>query len=323
MKKLKLEYGDSVFSLPRENLMTALSQASEQHLKVLLVIASDDSLRMDYSAMCASVCKKLDCTQTALERSLKFWSETGVVRIMETADITNPTVTAKPVVTQQSPTLPSYSEGAAADIMQKNPELSGVIEMCQQIIGKIFTPAEVEIVVGLYDHLRLDAEYIVTLVAYCNGNGKKSLRYIEKTALNLYDEGIDSTEALKDYIRRRETRDDDMSKIRTIIGAGARQFTSKEKKAFDCWLDEWKFDIDVITRAYEVTIDNINEVSVPYMNRVLENWHKSGLTTIKAVEESLAAYKKNKAEAENSHSGFATDEFFEAALKRSEKYYAD
>jgi DNA replication protein DnaD len=33
------------------------------------------------------------------------------------------------------------------------------------------------------------------------------------------------------------------------------------------------------------------------MNKVLENWHKSGLTTIEAVEASLESYKKSKAEA--------------------------
>ncbi|MBQ4043297.1 MAG: DnaD domain protein [Clostridia bacterium] len=326
MKKLKIEYGSSVFSLPRENLMTALSQANEFNLKVLLLCASDDAMRLDYDACCASLCKRLDCTPTALEKAMKFWRDAGVMSSVEASGIAAAPApvqaAAEPAAKPRaSPTLPSYSEGAAADVIEKSPELADIIGMCQQLAGKLFTPAETAIIVGMFDHLRLDGEYIVTLFAYCKDNGKTSLRYIEKTALSLYDEGVDNTEALKAYIKRRECRDDSLSKIRTLIGAGARQFTSKEKKAFECWLDEWNFDIDVITRAYEVTVDKIQEPSVPYMNRVLENWHKAGLNTLEAVEASLETYKKSKAEAASQNSGFETDEFFEAALRRSDKYY--
>ncbi len=326
MKKLKIEYGGSVLSLPRENLITALSQANEFHLKVLILAASDDMLRLDYEACGAELCRRLDCTPSALSKAMKFWSDAGVMQIVEAGTLTAPASAesgSSPRATKllPSPTLPDYSEGQAADVIEKSPELSGIIEMCQQLVGKLFTPAETAIVVGMFDHLRLDGEYIVTLVAYCKDNGKTSLRYIEKTALSLYDEGVDSTEKLEAYIKRKERREDDLSKIRTLIGAGARQFTSKEKKTFECWLDEWQFDMDVITRAFEVTVDKINEPSLPYMNRVLENWQKSGLNTIEAVESSLEMYKKNKAEAASKNSGFETDEFFEAALKRSDKYY--
>ncbi|MBE6612251.1 MAG: DnaD domain protein [Ruminococcaceae bacterium] len=324
MKKLRIEYGSSVFSLPRESLMAAVTEAGEFQLRVLLLAASDDALRSDLDKCCAEICAKLDCTQTALERALKYWSEHGVMSVVETVtvdEIVTTSVVEKPVAKPfPAPTLPSYGEGAAADIIEKNPELPGIIEVCIQLLGKLLTPAENAIIVGLYDHLRLDGEYIVTLVSHCKNMGKTSLRYIEKTALSLYDEGVDNVEALKAYIKRREMRDDNLSKIRTMIGAGAREFTAKEKKAFEAWLDDWRFDIEVIRCAYEVTVDKIGEPSVAYMNKVLENWHKSGITTPEAVAESLEAYKKNKAESAQKESGFETDEFFEAALKRSDKY---
>ena len=56
-----------------------------------------------------------------------------------------------------------------------------------------------------------------------------------------------------------------------------------------------------------------------YANAVMENWYKSGLTTLEAVDESLDARKaeKKSADAKNPVSSFDTDDFFEAALKRS------
>ena len=47
VKKLKIEYGDSVFSLPREKVMLTLPSADGFQLKVLLLAAADDSLRAD------------------------------------------------------------------------------------------------------------------------------------------------------------------------------------------------------------------------------------------------------------------------------------
>ena len=317
MKKLKIEYGDSVFALPREALTATLSSANGFDLKVLLLVASDDTLRRDYDAAIPELCKQLDCTKSALGRSLDFWCKAGVLSMPETDGEAKVTEPAKKQL--QSESLPDYTESQAADIIEKNAELSGIIDMCQQIVEKMFTPAEAQIVVGLYDHLGLDGEYIAMLFAYCKDNGKRSLRYIEKTALGLYDEGIDTAAALTEHIKRKDQLDTNIGKLRTTLGIADRALTPREKKAFETWLDEWKLDVDVIGRAYEVTIDRIGAYKLAYMSRVVENWHKEGLTTLEAVNASIEVYKKSKTEAQKNQSGFETDEYFEAALARSQK----
>ncbi len=322
MKKLRIQYGDGVLSLPREGILNSLPDANEFNLKVLLLVASADILHTDYDAVAKEVCGQLDCTASAFVRSLAFWQEMGVISITE-GEGEEKTKSRKKKEYLQASELPAYTEGDAADIIEKNADLSGIIDICQKIVGKLFTPSEAQIVVGLYDHLRLDGEYIATLFAYCKDNGKKSLRYIEKTALGLYDEGIDTTQALNKHIKRLERHDELLSQIKSLIGAASRQLTSREKKLTEQWISTWRFDIDVITRAYEVTVDNIGDVKLPYMNRVLENWYNSGLTTLEAVEESLEVYKKNKAEAERDSSGFETNEYFEAALARAQRYLTE
>ena len=320
MKKLKIEYGDSVFALPREKLNIVLASASEFNLKVLILAASDDALRADYDNACTELCRRLDCTKSALSRAFEFWRQAGVMSAVDCDETAQAAVQESGKKHLQSESLPEYTEGETADIIEKNTELSGIIDMCQQIVEKMFTPAEVQIIVGLYDHLGLDGEYIGLLFAHCNKSGKRSLRYIEKTALSLYDEGIDTASTLEDYIKRRERLDENLGRLRSLIGAGSRQLTSREKKLFECWLNEWKLDTDVITRAYEVTVDRLGEYKLAYMNRVLENWHKDGLLTIDAVEASIEEYQKNKSESQKNKSGFETDEYFEAALARSQKY---
>lgn len=319
-KKLKIEYGDSVFALPRESVMSSLGAARAFELKVLLVLCADDALRADFTAAREYICKNLDCTESAFEKAIAFWTDRGVIVCVE-ADNAVMTQSEKPKKTLQGVSVPSYTESQAADVIDRHAELRATIDACQQITEKIFTPADVQTIVGIYDYLGLsDTGYIETLCNYCKSLGKTSARYIERVAVSMADEGIDTTDALNEYIARRERLENNTAKIRSLIGASDRALTSKEKKLFECWLTEWNFDVDVITKAYEVTVDKLGSVKLTYMNKVLENWHRDGLDTLEAVEASLEKYSQSKADAAKNGSGFETDEYFEAALARSQKY---
>lgn len=322
VKKLKIEYGNSVFALPGEKLLSLLPTADGFELKVLLILASDSALRDDYNAACECVCEQLDCTKSRFGKAVDFWVKAGVIATAETEAV-KATQEAKPEKKKAlaSSTLPTYTEGQTAEVIEKNIGLAAVIDACQQISGKVFTPADAQTIVGIYDYLGLnDTGYIETLYAYCASMDKTTPRYVEKVAISMADEGINTTEALDKYIKKKEKIDEDLSKLRTLIGAASRALTSKEKKFFTCWLEEWSMPYDVIERAYEITVDKCGGVKLPYMNKILENWHSEGLHTLEDVDKSLETYKNEKNIAAQSGSGIQTNEFFEAALERSRRY---
>ena len=107
-------------------------------------------------------------------------------------------------------------------------------------------------------------------------------------------------------------------KVEAMFGMTGRALTAREKKFLTAWTETMGFDADVIRLAYEITVDNTGEPALPYANTILESWHKLGLKTadeVSAEIEKGRAAKKN-AKAANAKS-FDTDEFFEAALKRT------
>lgn len=331
--KFRIEWGDSILSLPK-NVLSILPAAGGFELKVLLSIAAEDQLRNDPDELKAELCKRLDCTENAYNKALAFLTKNGMLTLADAPsqparDSANPAPEQnpeqpekkeikEPKKTLQSSTLPHYSESECADIIARSAELPNIIDMCQQLLGKIFTTADVEVIVGLCDHLNLSPDYIGCLVKYCADNGKKSLRYIEKTALSLFDDGICTGEALNDYLKRKEKLADSTAQIKKLIGATNRDLTTREKNLISCWIEDWKFDIDIITKSWEVTIDRINEPKISYMNKVLENWKNDGLNTLADVEAYCAAYKKKKEAVNTGQSpGFQTDEIMEAIIKRS------
>ena len=125
----------------------------------------------------------------------------------------------------------------------------------------------------------------------------------------------------------KEAAADMASYVRKLFGLGRRALIQSEKDMIDRWTNEYKMSKDMLKKAYEITVEKTGEAGFPYMNAVIENWHKAGYSTVDEVIAAEEAYRRDKeAKAAQSHkpSSFDTDEFFEAALKRSyeemEKY---
>ena len=229
---------------------------------------------------------------------------------------------------------PQYSgEELAALTDAHGGELRKLIDTCQGIVGRIFTQAEAGKVVGLYEYLGLDIEHILSLFTYCVHRGKRAVGYVEKTAYNLYDEGIDSAAKLEEYIKKKEEKEREEAHLRSLFGLGSRALTAKERQAFTQWLHEWKLPEEVLVRAYEQTVENTGKYSLAYMSRVLESWYMAGLCSIEKLDEYErkrmtkvgGASKTGAARSAHGASGasqsgadsFDTDRFVELALARS------
>jgi DnaD/phage-associated family protein len=112
--------------------------------------------------------------------------------------------------------------------------------------------------------------------------------------------------------------------LRRMFGMGERALTPTEKKKFSAWLYDYRYGMDVITRAFEVTVDAKGSPNLKYMDAVLSNWNRDGLRTISDVEAAEAKFQAEKTAkasgnkiAEGREGSFNTDDFFAAAVRRS------
>ncbi|MBO4219839.1 MAG: DnaD domain protein, partial [Clostridia bacterium] len=196
-------------------------------------------------------------------------------------------------------------------VFKEHAELALLLDACQNTVGKVFNSVEANTVLVMRDYLCLEPEYILALMAYCKEKGKTSLKYMERMAYTLTDKGIDSFAALEDHLRRKDKYDSSEEFLRRMFGIGDRALTAKEHSAFTRWSIDWELDTELIRKAYETTVNAIGKPSVPYADKILEKWHSAGYEKPGDVPEP---------ESQQSRSGegsFGTDEFFEAALKRS------
>ena len=310
--------------VPQAPVMERLSDAGGTRLKVLLYILAKPDFDPEEAA------ETLNITVKSFNHSIDYWQKAGAISLEEgSVKEAKKTTQAKtqvkaaenvtverPRAVARASQLPRYTSDEVAAYVEEN-NIGDLLAMCQQYMGKMFNIAETETVVGLLDYLKLEPEYVLLLFAHCEKMNKKSLRYVEKLAIGLFDDRILGYEELDSHLAAIEAASQMDKPLRKLFGIGRRALLQKEKTAFENWVGRWNMPLEVIERAYQVTVENTGNASVAYCNAVLERWNAQGLRTVEDVERAMEEYRHDKAGARDKKGSFETDDFFEAALRRS------
>lgn len=330
----KWNYGQGVLVLPASTLEAS---SDPTQLRVLLWLASDASL----AEKPLQLAKLADCTAAEAKNALQFWCEAGVLSLAEASVAKSATRTKSATATQESapavtpakkPRLeqtPQYTTAELADMMEEREALRRLIDAASGVLGKVIQKvSDVRILAAFVDYYGFEEEYVLLLLKYCKEKrGKATLGWIEKFALGLRDDyGIETAEALEKWIRNDERVHSLEGKVRHMFGIKDRELVSGEKRFLVAWA-EYGYNEDIVRLAYEITVQSIQEPSMAYANSILERWHAEGLKTATEISKRIeleraerAAKASAKASAKTKQTlgnSFDTDDFFEAALKRS------
>lgn len=303
-------FGESVINLPGAAL-NYIQKASASELRVLIAAAGGKYASFDELAADAGV------TAGEAETALSFWRGAGLLESGESEKAGNTAaLPSGKAVKPEEPSSSAYTGKDVERIFAENARLRETVEMAQTLLGKgSFTPSETKIIVYLSDYMRLDNEFILLLISYCVKIGKASLRYIEKTAIGLYDKNIDNVAALEAYIKREDEKRTLEYKIRALFGIGERALIKSESDCLENWV-KLAIPFELIEYGYEKMMKSpkVTRPSFSYENKMLMQWHEAGLKTPADVEE----YEKKgkKAPAAKSGAGFDLDEFFNLAASR-------
>lgn len=321
--KIIPNYENSVAVIP-SRVIDFLSDATGDDMAVLIV-AMRDGAAFDPSSACA----ELGIDRETLDDALKFWEDRAVISIggggkkkssrsvpfgEKNGERGKRRNAARPSGEIQPP---GVDEQAA--YLETHESVKELIDWIGKHLEKNMTRADVTIIVGILQNLGVGQEYVMLLIAYIKKRGIKAMKYVEKMAYDLYDEGITSYGALEEELRAREQAEEFEGKVRRVFGLGKRALTKKEKGYLRSWHVEWGYGEDVVTEAYEITVGSTNEASLPYANTILEKWHSLGIATVEEAREYQKNNrgKKKQGNGKNAPASFDTTDFFEDAITRS------
>ena len=180
---------------------------------------------------------------------------------------------------------PNYSEQDVLDAMDNDSSFRLLFGEVQRVLGKGLNTEEMKILLGFTRYLGLSPDLICILVNYCKDRQRirkrkapPSLRMIEKEAYAWAERGIDTMEEAAAYIQTQNLHNARMYHIRQLLQIRGRWLTAAEEEFAQSWV-EMGFDDKAISMAYERTCINTGTLKWPYMNSILQRWHKQGLHT--------------------------------------------
>lgn len=180
----------------------------------------------------------------------------------------------------KAPSKESLSPTAIHDRMEEE-GISHLAFMADTYLGKPLTQTELNTLFYFYDGLHFPVDLIEYLLEYCVSNNKKSMRYIETVALSWYEQGIDTREKAQEAMK---IYNKNYYAVMKAFGISNRNPGPAEAAFIKKWLEDYRFDLNVVLEACARTLSAISQPSFPYTDSILGRWHKANVRTLQDVK---------------------------------------
>lgn len=173
-----------------------------------------------------------------------------------------------------------YSFDECASMLADDPELQQLMGILEVLLAKQLNHSELTVFITLVKWYGLSPSCVALLVEYCGRVGKGSIAYIESVGTGWAEEGITDLDAANAKVERLLASRSAWTKVRGLLGVPERAPSKKEDEFCCRWLIDWRLEPELISLAYERCVDKKGKLSFSYMNGILDNWQKSGVTTV-------------------------------------------
>ena len=313
------------FAVPGCVVEKYIKLASGSALKVLLFMLYNNDQEYSSEELAAA----LNIPNEAAEDAFCFWEQVNVLHKEGTAPPAHIPAPEKPVPAEVPPERPRAETGKVrqrstaaltpreiAERAESSHEVAFLFSSAEGSLKHLLTHTEQRSLLWIHDYLGLPADVILMLLEYCRVIDKLSVRYIEAVAVSWQEKDIFTHEEAEREIRRLKERRSLTGQILSAFGIN-RKLSSREEEYIAEWVGK-NYDIDMISYAYDKTIDAINKLSFPYINKILNVWYTKGLVTREQVNKENEGYSKNFTGKEKEHS-YDLDEFDRLALNYTPK----
>jgi len=170
------------------------------------------------------------------------------------------------------PFRPCYKSSEISRRLSENPRMSQMYKMVGQILGKTLSSADTELLYSFHDYYGLPIEVIIVLIEYYVSKDKRSMKFIEKEVGKWASAGVNTIKKAKAYIEKREAFLSYAGQVRTILGIHERHLSTRELTYINKWQNELSMSLDMVRKAFELTVDQTGRLSFAYMNKIMESW---------------------------------------------------
>ena len=165
-----------------------------------------------------------------------------------------------------------------------NTDIQKMFSSINDIISRELTPNEKKLILDILTNYNMSPEMIKSAFSYAKqSKGIKNVKYIEAIIRNWHDAKIFTIEDLAEQHAKKSERFGFYKYIFKELGF-SREPSKPEKDTMDKWFDDYKLNMNIITKACAKT-KNISSPSIGYVDSIVSRWHEKGLQSIEEIDQ--------------------------------------
>lgn len=287
-----------------------MKDANDAQIKVYLYLLRMVSANLPTDI--AEIADKFNHTEKDIIRALTYWEKLRLLSIdydsrhnitgIRLCSPAMPSAAASPalelVPDKPKPVFPDYAaeknsytlEDIAA--FQENPESRQLLFAAQQYTGRTISGPEIKTLLFIYDRLGFALDLTDYLLQYCIGQGQKSFRIIEQTAIRWYEAGVINIKQAKSFQQAQRFAVDQNTSIEIMKLLGKQGLPAKKEQEYIIhWLSECAYPMELIEEACNRTVIKTDTNRFSYANSILESWRNENIRSLKELNAAEAARK--------------------------------
>lgn len=273
----------AVFTVPAAVADNHLKLARGEHIKVLLYIMRNMTAPIEPSV----IAEATGVTEYDVKEALVYWEDAGILSC-------DGKQTEKTEIKPK--TAPEAKKPSRNDVARRGAEdekVSYLLRETQMRLGRNLKSNEASTLVWLYDDEGLDVSLILMIVQYAAAHNKANILFIESTALDWINKGIDTLAAADNELNLLAMGDQAWKIVSSAFGLERRKPSKKETELSLLWVNEWKMSKEILEAAYEECVNAKSKFSFPYTAKIIESWHQKGFKNPEDIQNGKQSIEKD------------------------------
>lgn len=181
--------------------------------------------------------------------------------------------------------------------VNESAEVRTLFSEAQLRLGRVIGSGDQSSLLLLHDYYGLPVEVILALCEYARTSGKSgNMNYIYTIGVDWSKREIDTLEEADDEFKRLQALDKNWAPFCEITGIKKKKPTQKQSEFLSTWISRYKFTMEMLSCAYEEMSRHTQEMSFPYMNKILTEWYNAGVDTPEKAKEREIKFTEEKAQ---------------------------
>ena len=294
-----------------------LSEASGDFIKVYLYILFLSKYGKDVKLNDLS--KKIALPLTTIQAAIKYWEDAEVITKKGTVYIVN-NIQEIELNKLYSPKLTVSKE--SIQNMEKDKSRASAIEAINNMYFQgIMSPSWYSDIDLWFKRFEFDEEVMIALFQYCFDKSALHKNYVKAVADAWHGNNIKTFSDLEEY-------DDNIQKIKKVkknickkLGL-TRNLTQYEEAYIEKWLQEYKYDLEIIELALKKTTSKSNP-NFDYIDKIISDWHDRKLLNSEDVKNYLLEFKNKSKQIKELEKKTGYQNYYQRNIDNFDNFYAN